>query len=144
MSLLDNALKALNNQVDDKADDWFDKLVGKLDELIKDTSDAELKQGGKAAIEVLRKNQDKFVGLGRKSFTYFMAHAAAGKVGEATKEYYRQKASAREIIDSILDDALDLNRARKEAEALKKEAAELVKVIAQGARFLLPLLLTLF
>jgi hypothetical protein len=143
MSLLEQALNALGDHADDKASDWFDKLVAELDEQIDKAEDETLKEGGKAAVDVLKAHQGQIMGLGRKSLTLFVGHVAAGKTDEATKEYYRSKASAQEIIDSILDDAHEVNEARKEAEALKQEALDLVKSLAQGAKFLLPLLLGL-
>lgn len=142
-SLFEKALDLLGKQVDSHADDWFDDLVDKLGEMVEESSNDELKQGGKAALQVLEDNQDKFVGLGRKSLLLFVAHVAAGKTDAATKEYLRAKASAREIIDSILGDAIEIERARKKIEELKKEAVEVGKLLLTGAKFLLPLLLTL-
>lgn len=142
MSLLEKALEALGDQVDDKADDWFEKLTDQLDELVADASNDELREGGEKALEVLKDNQDKFVGLGKKSLTLFIAHVAAGNNTKASNEYYRNKASAREIIDSILDDALDVDKVRKQKEELLKEALELAKLLVKGAKFLLPFLLT--
>jgi hypothetical protein len=130
MSLLEKALEALGDQVDDKADDWFEKLTDQLDELVADASDDELREGGEKALEVLKD-------------TLFIAHVAAGNNTKASNEYYRSKASAREIIDSILDDALDVNKVRKQKEELQKEALELAKLLLKGAKFLLPFLLTL-
>jgi len=143
MSLLEQALELLGDQVDDKADGWFEKLVDELDDLVDDAKDDDLKDGGKKALTVLKDNQDKFVGLGRKSFTLFLAHVAAEKDDEAAKEYYRSKASAREIINSILDDAFDVDRVRKQKEKILAEALEVVKLIAKGAKFLLPLLIAI-
>lgn len=143
MSLLEKALDAISDQVDDKADDWLDKLIEKLDELIDGTDNAELRTGGKQALQIVKDNQGKLVGLGKKSFIMFMAHTAAGMSDEAAKEYYRSTASPREIIDAILNDAVDLEKLYREREELKKEALELAKTLLKGARFLLPFLLTL-
>lgn len=143
MSLLEKALDALGDQVDDKADDWFDKLVNKLDELIDNTENDELREGGKDALKIVKDNQDKFIGLGRKSFTLFVAHVAADRADDAAREYYRNTASPREIIESILDDAVDLEEVYRRKEELKKEALELAKLLLKGAKFLLPFLMTL-
>jgi len=143
MSLFEKALDLLGDQVDDRADGWFEDLVEKLDELVDGAEDEELKKGGKDALQVLKDNQDKFVGLGKKSLTLFIAHTAAERTSEATREWLRAKATPREIIDSILDDALDVERARKRVEELKEEAKEVGKLLLKGAKFLLPFLLSL-
>ena len=143
MSLLAKALDAIGDQVDDKAEDWFDKLMGKLDELVDGADNDELRTGGKQALQVVKDNQDKLVGLGKRSFIMFVAHAAAGQSDEAAKEYYRNTASPRDIIEAILEDAVDLEQLYREREELKKEALELAKTLLKGARFLLPFLLTL-
>ena len=142
MSLLKQALELLGSKADDKADDWFDKLTNQLGELIEDISNDDLKNGGKEALKVLKDNEDKFKALGKKSLILFVANVAADNTDEATKEYYRSKASVKEIIDSILDDAIDIEKIRKQREELKKEALELCKLLLTGAKFLLPLLLT--
>ena len=141
MSLLEKALSALGDQADDKADGWFDDLVDGLDNLVAKSSNDDLKEGGEAALSLLRDNQDKFAGLGKKSLTLFISHVAAGNNVNAAKEYYRNKASATEIINSILDDAIDVEKVRRQKEDLLKEALELAKMLANGAKFLLPLLL---
>jgi hypothetical protein len=142
-SLLEKALDALGDQVDDKADDWFEKLIDGLDGLIDETENDELREGGKEALQVVKDNQDKFIGLGKRSFTLFVANVAAGRDDEAAKEYYRSSASPREIIDAILDDADDLEDVYRRMKELKKEALELAKLLLKGAKFLLPFLLTL-
>ena len=143
MSLLEKALDALGDQIDNKADDWFEKLVDKLDDLISSTENDELREGGKDALQVVKDNQDKFVGLGKKSFILFVAYVAANKTDDAAREYYRNTASARDIIDSILIDAIDLEKVYLQREEFKKEALELAKLLLKGAKFLLPFLLTL-
>lgn len=141
MSLLEKALRALGDQLDDKADGWFEKLTDELDDLVASASDYELREGGEKALAVLKDNRGKFIGLGKKSLTLFISYVAVGNGAEAANEYYRNKASAREIIDSILEDALDVEKVRRQKEALKKEALELVKLLAKGAKFLLPFFL---
>ena len=143
MSLLAKALAALGDQAFDDTDGWFEKLLDKLGALVASSSNDDLREGGEKALEVLKNNQDKFIGLGCKSLTMFIANVAAGDDSEAAKEYYRSKASPQEIIDSILADALDIEKLRRQKEELIKEAIELAKLLAAGAKFLLPLLLAL-
>ena len=143
MSLLEAALDALGDQVEDNADDWFERLTDSLDNLINDTNSDELRIGGNAALQIVKDNQDKFVALGKKSFILFVAHVAADRHDDAAKEYYRNTASARDIINSILNDAVDLEILYREREELKKDALELAKLLLKGAKFLLPFLLTL-
>lgn len=142
-SLLEKALDALGVEAEDKSEEWLDRLTEKLSELIEETEDPELREEGRKAWQVVMLNRDKIVGLGKRSFILFVSHVAANRTNEAAKEYYRSKASAREIIDSILNDAIDLNKIRRDVEALKKEALDLATQILKGAKYLLPLLLAL-
>ena len=139
-SLLNEALDLLGDKLETKSDEWLDKLIEKLDELIRSTEDEELRDGGLKALDILKDHKDKLSFLGKRAFLLFITHAAARRDDEAAKEYYRAKASAREIIDSILDDAFDIERVRREKEDIFNEAFGLVKTIASGARFLLPFL----
>lgn len=125
------------------SDQWFDKLIGRLDTVISETDDDELREGGKQALSFIKSNKSRFINLGQKSFTLFIAYVAAGNKVEATKEYLRGQASAEEIINSILDDAIDLEIIRQKNEELKAEALELVKLLIKGARYLLPFIVTL-
>ena len=143
MSLLETALDALGDAADSQAEGWFETLVDSLDVLVDGTSNEELKSGGKEALQVLRDNDAKFIGLGKKSLIMFIAHVAVGDTDKATKEWLRNKATASEIIDSILNDALEVEKVRKENEALIAEAIEVAKLLLKGARFLLPLILAL-
>ena len=143
MGLLESALDALGDQIDDNADDWFDKLVDQLDDLIDSTSDETLKLGGEAALKVLKDNPDKFVKLGKKGFVVFTAHVASGKTDEAHLEWLKHHATAQDIIDDILKDAAEMAQDKLAKEELKKQAWEVVKLFAKGAKFLLPLILAL-
>lgn len=144
MTLLEKALEAISDQVDDKVDDWVDKLVGELEELVDSVDDAELRAGSKEALEVLKTHQDQIADLGRKSLILFIGHVAAGNFHKATKEYYRTKADPDEIINGIIGDALEMERVRKEAEQLKKDALDLARSFGKSAIKLLPLLLSIW
>lgn len=142
-SLLEKAFDALGAEADDKSEEWLNKLSEQLIELIEQTEDPELREEGRKAWQVVMLNKDKIIGLGKRSFILFVSHIAANRQNEAAKEYYRSKASAREIIDSILDDAFDLDKIRRDVEAVKQEALDVVTQILKGAKYLLPLLLAL-
>ena len=142
MSLLEQALASLEeNQTAGLAEEWLDHLIKKLDDLIKKTDDEDLRKGGAKALDVIIANKSKFIALGKKSFILFIAYVASNRNNDAAKEYYRTKASPQEIIDSILDDAIDLNEIRIKRDELIEEALGLAKMLATGARYLLPLLL---
>lgn len=140
MPLLVDALNVLGDEVEDNSDAWLDKLLGELTDLIRATEDQELREGGLAALEVIIVNKDKFVALGKRSFIMFIAFVAAGRKNDAANEYYRSTASAREIIDSILDDAVDLEKLYRDKEAVKEQALELALILLKGSRLLLPFL----
>jgi hypothetical protein len=142
MSLLKKALETLQGQFDDNGDDWFDSLIDKLDDLIVNTQDETLKEGGVVALGVLKKNKTRLVGLGSSGLTLFVSHAAAGNEEAATLEYIRKEASVDELIDGVLGDAVKVAQDKVDRDMMKATALEILKEIgAAGARFLLPLLL---
>jgi hypothetical protein len=143
MGLLETALNALGDQLDDHGDDWFDKLLDQLDGLVESSSDETLKLGGQKALQILKDNPDKFINLGKKGLVVFTAHVAAGKTADARLMWLRSHASADDIIEEILRDAAGMAVDKKAQEELKKQAWEIVKLLAEGAKFLLPLLLAL-
>jgi len=138
MSLLKKALEQLG---DGKVDGWFDSLITELDALVAGAQDKELREGGAKALNVLKENKDQFVSLGKKSFIMFLTYAAAERNDDAAKEFYRNSASANDIINGILDDAFDIDRARREKEEIIADAIEIAKLIAKGAKFLIPFIL---
>jgi hypothetical protein len=142
MSLFKKALDSLQDQFDDNADDWFDSLTDKLGDLVADTQDETLKEGGTVALDVLKNNKTRLVGLGGKGLTLFISHAAAGNEDAATLEYIRSEASVDELIDGILDDAVKVAQDKANRDKMKEDALDILKQIGTaGARFLLPLLL---
>ena len=137
MSILENLLKNIPDE-----DEWFPKLMTKLDDLTADMEDGELKDGTVEVVGVLKDREEDLKGLSRGSLTLFVSYIAAGKTDYAVLEYTRTEASVDELISGMLEDAAGVINAKRERDEMIAVALDIIKTIAiEGAKRLLPLLL---
>ena len=137
MSLLESLLKSIPSE-----NEWFPKLMDKLDDFVGDMDDGELKDGTAVVVGVLKDREEDLKKLSRGSFTLFVSYIAADKTADAVLEYTRHDASVDELIAGMLRDAAGIINAKKRRDELKAIALDIAKAIAvEGAKKLLPLLL---
>ena len=142
MPLFKQALDSLRGQYDDKGDEWFDSLTKELNKLIYKTEDEYLKKGAIEALKVVKSYKPSFLSLGYKGLTLFISHVARGDTHEAQMVFIKTEASADDLIDGMLKDAVTVAQEEIDSKKAKAQALEIARSIgAAGARFLLPLLL---
>jgi hypothetical protein len=123
-------------------DDWFPKLVNKLDEFVDKMAEGNPKDETEIIVSALKNRKEDFKGLSRGSLTLFISYIAAGKTNEAAIEYIRYKASVDELISGMLQDAAAVINAKKHRDKLAAIALDIIKEITiEGAKKLLPLLI---
>lgn len=137
MSTLETLLKSIPDEVD-----WFPKLMGKVDDLVDEMDDGDLKEGTVVVVNVLKEREEDLKKLSKGSFILFVSYVAAGKTNDAVLEYTRHEATVDELISGMLNDAAGVINAKKRRDELVDIALDIVKLIAiEGAKKLLPLLL---
>ncbi len=136
------ALDSLGDQGDDHSPEWLDSLLEKMLDLSNALPDESIKKQNEEILQLVATHKQKFVKLGKKSFIMFINYLASGDEDKALKEFFPKEASAQDIIDGIVDDAINIEEKRLEEEQFKREVIEVIKVLAQGAKILLPLLLS--
>ncbi len=145
MSFFENLLRNAASKIESELDPnkWFDKLTDELDSQIGKISSDDLRDGSKAALDALKPHKDDIIAMGRESLMLFVTHVASGDEKKAVLEYIRNSATVDELIDGMLADAAAIVKAKNDENALKAKALEIIKDIGEaGARYLLPLLLT--
>lgn len=144
MELFEKLLRAAEHQVDSELQDgkWFDKLTASLESKVGLMQDPTVKASTQAAVDALKVHRGDVLHLGRSSLTLFVSHVAIGDDKKAVLEFIRTTESAEDLIKGVLDDAKAVVKDKKEIEAMKAQAIQLIKDITiTGARFLLPVLL---
>lgn len=125
--------------------DWFDGLINKLDEEIKSAGlEDPILQAGLEAIELLRKNRDTLIGLGKHAFMLLLCQITTCRDDEAIATYIRALTNADDLIALMNSGSDGVIKAKIELDALNARAKQMVLDFATaGMRFVIPFLLSL-
>ena len=99
MSLVDKLTEKAADLIDDKAEDWLDKLLEEGDKLAEDHAEDLGEDGKKAAdemLDLLSQNKQPFVRLGKVGFAHLVAMWQDGDKAEAQRHYLATQATYHE------------------------------------------------
>lgn len=144
--LLERAKEQLDKANSKVADgEWFDLLIVKLEEEVQKADlDDQVLSPTLAGIEIIKKNRETLVGLGKHAFMLLVAQITSGRDEEALVTYVSALSNADDLIVLMNSGSDGVIRAKQELDALHAAAKGLIVDLAKtGVRFLLPFLIGL-